>query len=500
MLQVGEFNGSINEALTLRKVVDRFGQKRIVVFSDDPDPKVASNETYAVRDILKNTYKAAWDATEKHWYWNDRFKSVDEILKLAKAAVADGNKKLNVDNNPDTEKIEKYDDIEDLIKQKEFLENLKGAAEVVNKSGKITKELIDNYINQLAEDLSDQKLLDDIASFNKAAAAYILDTGRYSYSFYNTFLIWLQATKGAREFGSTSYWLGRGYEPMENAKGILILKPRLSGSLAGTVATIIKNYPKSPAEYAAESGFKITDVKNPIPKEKYQAFWVWAKKKGYVKFYNTSSFDEVRIFDNKNVQPISGRDQVDPPESPKWYNDDETEDEKSGVMIRALEMFCKENGIEVKREKDLGGARGTSYGGHIKLLTNSAGAGLLSTFVHEIAHELLHQPNNKGLFGGKLYIGRGFTSEEKELHAESIAYSVMKSYDFPIQHSINYLAMWKSDKDKVRKYQKLIRDTSFFIVQQIEKYAPMVNGDSESLSESLNVFKTIINDFKMSIE
>lgn len=488
-------DSTTNEAITVKSTTDRYGQKRIFVVSDNPDPKEAGNETFKTKDVFKK-FGAAWDNQEKHWFWNDRYKSPDQIAKIANDAVKAANQLLGADMSGRKE-IEKFDDVESLVKAKEFLETVKGTYEFVkSKSGKVTLDLVDAYIDQLADSLDDQKLLDDIADFNRAAKAYILDTGRYSYSFFNTFMIWLQASKGAKEFGSAPYWLGRGYEPKPDARKIMILKPGGTGTLASNVAKIIKDYPKSPDEYAAEnSNFKITDRNNPIPKEKYNAFWNWALKKGYVRMKSTSQFKEVPIYDNLNVQPIAGVEQINAPEPPKWYNDDDTEDEKSRIMIEALKAFSESNGIQIKQSDDLGGARGVSKGGHIELLTNSVGAGLLSTFVHELAHEILHQPANRNLANGKLFIGREFTSEEKELHAEAVAYTVMKTYDFPIEHSINYLALWKQNKDKVKKFQKVIRETSMFIIQQIEKYAPAVE-DETNVTEPINEIKSIMTEFK----
>ena len=497
MLKVLELT---NEQIALKSTTDRYGQKRIIVVSDNPDPKEASNETFKTKDVLKK-YGAAWDKQESHWYWNDRFKTADEIAKIANDAVKDANKLLGSDISGYTD-VSSFSDIEVLVQAKEYIETVKGTLEFVkSKSGKITLDLVDNYIEQLAESLDDKQLLEDIANFNKAAKAYILDTGKHSYSMFNLFMIWLQATKGAKEFGSIPYWLGRGYEPKENSKKIYILKPGNTGSLANNVLRIIKDYPNSPNEYAKESGFTITNKENPIPKEKYNAFWAWANKKGYVKQKFTNKFNEVAIYDNLNVQAIPGVPQINEPTPPKWYNDDDTDDDKSRVMIEALKSFSEDNGIKITSKSDLGGARGVSKGGHIELLTNSVGAGLLSTFVHELAHEILHQPANSGLAKGRLFIGREFSSEEKELHAESVAYIVMKTYDFPIGHSINYLALWKTNKEKIRKFQKVIRETSMYIIQQIEKYAPIVEDEinKQELNESLLQIKNIITEFKKNI-
>ena len=497
MLKVLELT---NEQIAIRSTKDRYGQNRIIVISDNPDPKEASNETFKTKDVLKK-YGAAWDKQEGHWYWNDRFKTPDEIAKIANDAVKDANKLLGSDTSGYID-VSVFSDIEVLIQAKEYIETVKGTLEFVKtKSGKVTLDLVDNYINQLADSLDDKQLLDDIANFNKAAKAYILDTGKHSYSMFNLFMIWLQASRGATEFGSVPYWFGRGYEPKENAKKIYILKPGNTGSLYSNVLKIIKDYPNSPFEYARESGFTITDKQNPIPKEKYNAFWSWANKKGYIKQTYTSKFNEVAIYDNLNVKPIPGVEQINEPTPPKWYNDDDTEDEKSKIMIEALKAFSEDSGIKITSKTDLGGARGVSKGGHIELLTNSVGAGLLSTFVHELAHEILHQPANSNLNGGKLYIGREFSSDEKELHAESVAYIVMKTYDFPVQHSITYLALWKTNKEKIRKFQKIIRDTSMYIIQQIEKYAPIVGDEinSNDLNESLLEIKNIITEFKKNI-
>jgi len=295
------------------------------------------------------------------------------------------------------------------------------------------------------------------------------------------------------------YHIGRGYEPVENAKKIMISKKTNSGSLAGNVYKIIANYPKSAEEYAKESGIKLLpNKKMPIPKEKYNAFWVWAKKKGYFKVSAAKDFTEVAIYDNKNVQPIPGREQINTPEGPKWFSDEDTEDEKSAIMIKALKEFSQASGIKITDSSNLGGARGVSKGGHIELLTNSLGADLLSTFVHELAHELLHHEANSKL---GFYVGRGGSHQERELQAESVAYTVMKSYDFPIEHSINYLAMYKTNKDGVRKHQKLIRDVSMFIIKQIETYAPNVNEPdaTEEINEALSNIKNIITEFKKTI-
>ena len=105
-----------DEQIVVKGTTDRFGQKRIIVISDNPDPKAAADETFKTKDIIKK-YGAAWDNQERHWYWNDRFKSADEIAKKANDAVKAANEFLGHDISGHKE-IGAYGDIEQLTQTK----------------------------------------------------------------------------------------------------------------------------------------------------------------------------------------------------------------------------------------------------------------------------------------------------------------------------------------------------------------------------------------------
>lgn len=432
-----------------------------------------------------------------------------------KAVLANISKIVSVLNTQEGKDEVTYASPEDLIKIKEYLGIVRQVAVEVAKTGnRTTKEIIDAYIDQLADSLSDEKLLEDIARFNAAAKQYILDSGKYSYSIGNIFLIWLQANPKAKEFGSKPYWEGKGYQVKPDAKGILIIKPAKGASVGKNFEWIKKNKPEVIRLFNKERG---KPENTPIEPERQYAVVTFAMKERLIPLQASNQFMDVAIYDNLSVEPIAGREQLTQPETPfKWFNDDQNEDEKAVIMIKALQQFCTDNGIRVTEEDDLGGPLGSSAvnDSHITLLTGSQTAGKLSVFIHEITHQMLHSPVNKDKFGGKFYAGRDFTKSEKELHAEAVAYTVMKTYGFPIEHSINYIAMYKNDKDKVKKYQKLIKDTSFFIVQQIEKYGdaianqqdsdpeaidhtnPEAGAQPQDLAEALKLLKTVILEFK----
>jgi hypothetical protein len=519
----------MEEAIQARAYANKFGTKRIVAVSDNPDPKQAGEETYKTRDVFqKNGGK--WDKYDKVWYWNSQFVDEEKLLKQVNDAVRQANIVLGIGSSQTpvigkTSEIPTYDD---AVKAKEYLVMIKGTLESVKSgAGKVTFEILNQYINGLADKLEDSKLLEDIAAFTAASKQFTLETGMYSYSLRNDFLIWLQMDKGAREFGSAPYWYGRGYKPKENAHKIYIVSGA-GQSLDKTIAAINYRYPNAAGEYMKLINKPIVNPKYPIPRERKYAFWKWAMSNGYG-IRSKSSFEEVPIYDNLNVEPIQGKEQIQAPKSPPWYNSGTTEDERAEVIINALEEYAKENGIKIQQADTLGGAQGTSSGDHIKLLTNSPTVGLLSTLVHELTHSLAHnEPKvddsgktvgavglfydktaNKGSELGDMFGGRIYDKRTKELHADSVAYTVLTAYGFPVEHSVNYLALWKADRSGLEKYQKLIRDISMHIIKIIEKYANKQLGSiepqadveasdvqpqgSEPLQESINRIKSIIS-------
>jgi len=83
--------------------------------------------------------------------------------------------------------------------------------------------------------------------------------------------------------------------------------------------------------------------------------------------------------------------------------------EKTGTLTSAIIR----QGIAVEFVEDLGGALGTSSGGHIRLLSGLSPACAFTTLVHEYAHELLHRAED-----------RPASRDTRELEAEAVAFVV----------------------------------------------------------------------------
>jgi hypothetical protein len=59
-----------------------------------------------------------------------------------------------------------------------------------------------------------------------------------------------------------------------------------------------------------------------------------------------------------------------------------------------LVSFIEQQGIELAFTEQIAPALGISYGGRIAILPGQSEAEEFSTLVHELAHEMLHKPND----------------------------------------------------------------------------------------------------------
>jgi hypothetical protein len=501
---------SLLEAIQLNKVEDpQTNVKFIIATSDDPNPKAARDETFKVKDILKDN-GGTYNGSTNYWYWDDRIEPISLVLPRAVKAIELANKYLK---QTQSKKFSDFYTLEQLNDIKNFLEGIREAAALL-KTKNVVFELIDKYIDELADSLEDGKILNDIAEFNKLYRRYITSTGRWNYSPRNMFLIYLQTLgkKGVTDFGPKEYWRGKGYRPKENAQRIVISVRVDKRKLKDKVDNILKNNPNAAKEFSKESGIELKDGKY-VPFEKHYAFYTWGFKKGYDANVpkNTSFFTNGFVYDNTDVEPIPGETQTDPPEGLEWYSKDDTEDFKTFHIFNALVAFTKKYNINVSKSDELGRARGVSTGGHIKLTTETAGASSLATFIHEIAHEIMHQEANKDKFNN-LFIPKaeiiksaqemGIEAKDvKEIQAESVAYTVLRTYDYKVTHSPVYLLNWKSNRERINKFRANISETVTFIVKRIESYMKNVEikDDEEEFSDMKEAKKIMLN-FKKRIQ
>ena len=155
-----------------------------------------------------------------------------------------------------------------------------------------------------------------------------------------------------------------------------------------------------------------------------------------------TGFKTVYVFD------VSQTDGEPLPEPPDWKSP-----EKNAELTERLICFAEAKGISVAFQELVGDTQGVSTGGSI-LLSPEAGT---KTLIHEIAHELMHQDEN-----------RPADKSIRELEAESVAYVVARYFGIDGLASPNYVALHGANMEMIMSHLERVRDTSAYIINSIE--------------------------------
>ena len=236
----------------------------------------------------------------------------------------------------------------------------------------------------------------DVARMSEAMLDYLDMCAKFhKYSPNNVWLI-LMAKPGATKVAGFHMWKSMGRSVRKGEKGIPILAP------------IVVKQDKDAGE----------------DKEKLVGFKV------------------VYVFDISQTEgePI--------PEPPDWKSP-----EQNVLLSEHLIRFAESKGINVAVKELAGEIQGVSSGGAI-LLSPNAGT---KTLIHEIAHELMHQdddrPKNKTIL---------------ELEAESVAYVVGKHFGLEGLASPNYVALHGADAEMILAHLESIRITAKGIITNVD--------------------------------
>jgi antirestriction protein ArdC len=101
-----------------------------------------------------------------------------------------------------------------------------------------------------------------------------------------------------------------------------------------------------------------------------------------------------------------------------------------------LRAFADSQGISVEYSSEIAPARGSSFGGHIKLLSGQSEAEEFSTLAHELAHELLHRGDRR----------RSTTRRIRETEAEATAFVVCHAIGLETGSAApDYIQLWNGD-------------------------------------------------------
>jgi hypothetical protein len=458
------------ERLELRKYGnDKFGANRVVVVSNEKNPAKAAAETMAVKHILKN-YKAAWDGEKKMWWWNDKFRNEEELVRIAAQAADEANDFLakqggqtpaaqepqadNPEGQPQgqaqhpklAEVLKTLQDIQDLVEKSQV------SPEATQHSKEDVKQLLEKFVHELASAVDDVALSEKLAEYFNWIAQFP------QYSFFNKILIYLQRMN-AKRVNSKTGWGKLGFFPKEDAQQIMVWRPTLKEPNKATQE-------KRKATYIGKIG---------QPKSE-------AQQKEMMKFMMepvaSMPFILYPVYDITDVTNEEGGQ----PEAPQqadldWEGDHEQDTPELDRLYEAIIASIQQLGIKLEFEDDMGGAKGSSAGGVIKLLRNRTGVQKVKTAIHELGHELMHHKylrakaeadSNPDAVHKKndiinAYVGRD-AREVLELQAEGVAYVVMRSFGYNEKYSINYIALWKGTKESILANLTIITNTANVII------------------------------------
>jgi len=200
-----------------------------------------------------------------------------------------------------------------------------------------------------------------------------------------------------------------------------------------------------------------------------------------LELYDVYDVADTTLMEGKEdpVQDLLKREEI------PWFTGDEIDD-KVRPVYDALINYADTHGIGVDLvgTEVLGGARGSSAGGRIKLLKNEGNdVGITKTLAHEITHELLHQRYLKGknkemekYFIGT-EIGRGLVEQQAEL----TAWMVLNAFGFDLKTtSFNYAALWGADeKSMIDVFNNVINVANHLISEIAMRGNKLAEGEPD---------------------
>lgn len=140
-----------------------------------------------------------------------------------------------------------------------------------------------------------------------------------------------------------------------------------------------------------------------------------------------------------------------------------------GEKLLRLETLIRSQGIHFEFVDTLGGARGVSEGGAIKVVASLPVAEQFSTMCHELAHELLHRGDRRAQT----------TKVIRETEAEAVAYVVCRSAGLECStHASDYIQLWNGDEEVLLQSLELIRDVAAHIITSLN--AALANSEEVS--------------------
>lgn len=135
-----------------------------------------------------------------------------------------------------------------------------------------------------------------------------------------------------------------------------------------------------------------------------------------------------------------------------------------GPWMDRLEDAIRKEGIEVKVDFILGGAKGMSSNGRVTIRPDLSASEKFAVLAHEFAHELLHQRTDRV---------KETTAKLRETEAEAVAFVVCRAFDIDSTiRSSDYIQLYRGDEETLRESLSFVQNTAGQIIEGIRGKRP----------------------------
>lgn len=281
-------------------------------------------------------------------------------------------------------------------------------------------------------------------------------------SFLNTILIFMQK-RNSTDVRSKGEWREMGYTPKPDATPIVLAMPGGFKKLFGA------QYDEVVRRFLEKEGVAAISELTPSQRRRLD------RETKYPDPH--AGFKEYIAYDISDLIKGEGAEEF-PENNFKWYDADSDETEKEKILIDACIKFGKSIGVksyEFIDKEQLGTSRGyASSAGDVRIVDDKRNHGLLSTVIHETAHQIMHwevvsttNPALKKFYrGGSVLRGTSIVEQEAEL----CAWIVLSGFGYNDQQEhFNYLANWGMNLENCSNVFDSIMKISDFMYEGIMK-------------------------------
>ena len=457
---------NLTEEITVKQT--KFGNYDVYYVKSEN--REENNVVFQNKAILSK-YGAKWNGPNKVWFWFVDKQNPQITLDKIKAALNDLNYAVTsstastTSGSPEAQKL--LIDIDKVIAAISTENPTEKPTETPIKSVEIgispqnedqIKTKLENFKKMLVNIEDDEQF--------KETMKHIIDfksAQGYQFSLLNALLILMQ-NKNATIVNSKSNWESKYNRTVNpNANPLIIWAPQ------GPSFTLPKEKIEAAkiafyAKIGKQEGQKLT------PNEIFQLERITKNK------IQASKFKLVPVYDAADTTQIEGTEDYIK-KSQDVSKDIQTSamgtlSEEVRPIYTALVDFAKENNIDFDTAEDLGGAKGLSAGGKIRILKNKGNdIGLTKTLAHEITHELLHQKylSQKGGEASKFHIGQ-MSRDVVEQQAELSAWMFMYAFGFDLKTtSLNYTIMWGGNKENMVQVFDTVSKVVNYLIDNVNK-------------------------------